>query len=132
MSLHVSFHTCHAIAYRATSLESFHFRHQPRLRNSPAVPLPDPVQDPDWYGEVWVRYPLSQTLSRILIGPVIRERCRLRMIMSSAAQVYYEEKAQVTQEMAGSYAHLLDAWYSQLPECLKPNWIVQPSHFQLQ
>ncbi|KAH6683674.1 hypothetical protein F5X68DRAFT_171888 [Plectosphaerella plurivora] len=113
------------------ALAAFHFRHTPHIKSPPAVPMPDPTEDPSWYGEVWVKYPLAQTLSRVFMAHMFRERCRLRTILAAASKALFEPGAALTPELAGYYAHLLDAWYHQLPECLRPRWIVHPTHFQL-
>ena len=61
---------------------SFYFFRTPFLEHPPKSPLPDPVTYPQWYGEIWLRYPRDSTLTPTYLGCTIKVRTALRTIMN--------------------------------------------------
>ncbi|KAF5636194.1 nitrogen assimilation transcription factor nit-4 [Fusarium sp. NRRL 52700] len=57
-----------------TSLSAFSFMLSPLIKEPPKWPLPDPSEDPSWYGDIWVKYPLNHGLSSVCLGEVIHAR----------------------------------------------------------
>lgn len=55
---------------------------KPPLIARPSYSLPDPNLDPEWYGEVWVRYSQNCTRTPILFGHNFKETVRIRLIQA--------------------------------------------------
>ena len=104
----------------------------PILTKPPEEPLPDPSKDSRWYGEIWVKYPMSQSLSPIYFGQVFKAKCRFRIIMSEFCSAAYSNGVGVTLDKANSFYARLKTWYDDLPGPLSPKNIVLPAHLQLQ
>lgn len=95
-------------------------------------PLPDPSKDAQWYGEIWVQYPLNQSRSPLHFGQVFRARCQFRIIMNEYCRIAYSEGPGLTFEKANELCTRLRSWYDGLPGPLLPKTIVLPGHLQLQ
>ena len=93
---------------------------------------PDPLNHPGWYGEVRLRYPPSQILATMYLGHLLEARCQLRVLMNEISHAAFKDGAKITLDEANIFYARLLAWYDGLPECLKPNYIFHPGHFQLQ
>ncbi|KAF5549290.1 nitrogen assimilation transcription factor nit-4 [Fusarium mexicanum] len=83
-----------------TSLTAFSFMLSPLIKEPPKWPLPDPSEDPSWYGEIWVKYPLNHGLSSTCLGEVIHARSRFRIIMNEYCDAAYSEVSKVGVNMA--------------------------------
>jgi hypothetical protein len=118
------------------SLYCYHFALPVLLREPPTVELPDPAVRPDWYGEVWLRYPLVQRPIPTHQALFFRETVGLRWILydftreSRGDSGSVESKLTLGQAMA-CHARMV-AWYKNLPEPLVARNIVFPSHLKLQ
>jgi hypothetical protein len=107
----------------------------PLLKSPPASALPDPSADPEWYSQIWVRYPLdpklyttsfplqfkAQSDSRALLNQVSLGKHHVGDGEAGAAlpginRVYFEMKK----------------WHDNLPEPLTPARISLPSQLMLQ
>src|ERR1700742_2454938 len=73
------------------SLVGFSFMICPLLNSPPDIPLPDPIEYPEWYGEIWIKYPFSQTLSPSFFGEVFRAKCQFRVIMNEYCLTAYSK-----------------------------------------
>lgn len=113
------------------SLVAFAFMHFPLLTKPPDWDLPDPLKEAQWYGEIWLKYPLSQNLSSTYFGHIFQARCRLRVIMNEFCQAAYSKDSALTLEKAGELHSQLQSWFIGLPKPLQPRTIVLPSHLQL-
>ncbi|PTB68119.1 N-terminal fungal transcription regulatory domain-containing protein [Trichoderma citrinoviride] len=82
------------------SLVGFSFLFSPLIKEPPNWRLPDPSKEPNWYGEIWLKYPLSTTLSPSYFGYIFRSKCQFRVIMHDFALAAYTEGSQVTVEKA--------------------------------
>ncbi|WAO93270.1 Zn(2)-C6 fungal-type domain-containing protein [Fusarium falciforme] len=94
------------VLYNYETFTAYHFMHSPTLKYPPRVALPDPLRDPRWYGEVWLKYPLETTLFPTHFGQFFKAR-------SNAFHTRFRN------------------WQYGLPDCLKPRFIVHPGHFNL-
>ncbi|KAJ4244801.1 hypothetical protein NW762_014379 [Fusarium torreyae] len=117
--------------YNWEALSAFSFMLSPLIKKPPNWPLPDPSEDPSWYGEVWVKYPLNHGLSPSYFGQVIRARSRFRIIMNEFCEAAYSENSKIDLNQAYEFRQRLRGWYDSLPEPLTPKRIALPGHLQL-
>lgn len=104
----------------------------PLLREPPNQLLPDPSENGQWYGEIWVKYPGSQNLSPSYFGHIFKSRSHFRVIMNEACHIAYDKGSSMTLEQAGELYSRLRSWYDGLPAPLQPKTIVLPGQLQLQ
>lgn len=107
---------------------------QPLCGSPPKTPLPDAVENPSWYGEIWFRFSSTSALFCTHFGQLFQAKVQLWTFAHNVSARFYKEKItikpSVTQVME-CYAEL-KRWYHHLPLSLKPNRIVTPYHIQLQ
>lgn len=72
----------------------------PVIKEPPNWTLPDPAKETEFYGEIWLKYPLTQTLSPSYFGQVFRSKSQFRVIMHDFCMTAYSEDSQVTVEKA--------------------------------
>ena len=113
-------------------LVGFSFMFAPLLHEPPDWPLPDAVLNPQWYGEVWLKYPASDRRYPSCFGQIFEARSRFRVIMNRACQVAYSEDSEMTLNDASTLMLQLKIWYGSLPRALHPDSIVLPGQLQLQ
>ncbi|KAM0425507.1 hypothetical protein ACHAPT_009296 [Fusarium lateritium] len=113
------------------TLVAFSFMLPPLLKKPPKWPLPDPSEDIQWYGEIWIKYPLNHGLSPSCFGHVFRTRCQFRIIMNEVCDAAYSEGSKITLDQAHGFRERLEDWYHNLPGPLQPRTIVLPGHLQL-
>ncbi|KAI2465995.1 hypothetical protein F4781DRAFT_445511 [Annulohypoxylon bovei var. microspora] len=113
--------------------QRFYFARPPLLEKAPAYPLPDPMADPKWYGEIWIRYPLSQNLYPTNLNCTIKSNFELRKLMNEMAFELFEDDGppKMTTEKALECKSRLDNWFSNLPEPLMPTKVVLPDHIKI-
>jgi hypothetical protein len=106
------------------------------IRETPKVPLPDPKQNPAWYGEFWLKYPLSQTLCSTHFGHLFKAKAEFCVILNRiVVEIFGKEGGKVTQcppKIVANFARDFTAWHFSLPDPLTPKKIVFPSQFKLQ
>ncbi|KAJ8129557.1 hypothetical protein O1611_g4074 [Lasiodiplodia mahajangana] len=112
-------------------LVGFSFMIQPLLKKPPGEPLPDPSESSLWYGEIWLRYPLSESLCPSYFGHVFRAKSHFRVIMNDFCHAAYSKDSNVTLHKANSLRSQLREWYDGLPGPLQPKAIVLPGQLQL-
>ena len=115
-------------------LVGFSFMIHPLLDQPPIAPLPDPSEDAKWYGDIWIKYPLNQSLIPTSFGHVFRAKCQFRIIMNEFCQAAYAEGTgpAVTLDQANALHSKLRGWYDGLPGPLQAKVIALPGHLQLQ
>ncbi|KAL7793630.1 hypothetical protein V8C37DRAFT_378517 [Trichoderma ceciliae] len=113
------------------TLVGFSFMFAPLLKEPPNWPLPDPSEDAQWYGEVWLKYPLTRSLSPSYFGQVFKTRSQFRVIMNEFCQAAYSEGSTIMLDRANELRLKLTSWYDGLPGPLLPKTIVLPGHLQL-
>lgn len=107
---------------------AWQLRRSPSLTKSPKFALPDPSVDAAWYGEVWIRYPHSETLSSTYYGYVFKALSDLRVIFGEICCVSFGTDLKIPAEQAMAFVNRLTAWYKDLPTPLMPRNIVLPVH----
>ncbi|KAK4154424.1 nitrogen assimilation transcription factor nirA [Chaetomidium leptoderma] len=129
-----------ARGFTAWALFNFHsllaYAHlEPSLVNiAPAVPLPDPSTDPDWYGQIWLRYPLDAKLHTTHFPYLFRAQSELRVILADNWMQRYrvDQKEDwtptTTLQAASDCLVSMRQWYGNLPEPLTAGRITFPSH----
>ncbi|KAF5548366.1 nitrogen assimilation transcription factor nit-4 [Fusarium phyllophilum] len=116
--------------YRWQSLQAFHNLKAPLIREPPATPMPDPDEEPLWYGELWLRYPPSLTLVPMHFGYVYRAQTELRCIANVITCIRFTGQKAARSLPASDLDRLqkaLDDWYIGLPEPIKSHRAVLPS-----
>jgi hypothetical protein len=113
-------------------LVGFSFMICPLLKQPPDWPLPDPSENVRWYGEIWVKYPMTHSLMPSYFGHVFKARCEFRVILNEFCHLVHPEGSGVTLDKANELYSLLKNWYDDLPAILQPKSIVLPGHLQLQ
>ncbi|KAK0630112.1 hypothetical protein B0T17DRAFT_490691 [Bombardia bombarda] len=116
------------------SLYCYHLFRPPLVKKPPESPLPDPVAFPQWYGEIWVRYPLSQSRSSTHHGPLFKAKADMWTIMHDFTLICFRDSASPLKlsmdQILGFYNRLV-AWFDNLPEPLTPKNISMPHHLKL-
>jgi hypothetical protein len=93
-------------------LVGFLFMFPPLLKGPPSWSFPDPSESTQWYGEVWVNYPLSHRLSPLYFGQVFRARSQFRVIMNEFCRKAWSKDSAVTIEKANELHSQLSRWYN--------------------
>ena len=120
---------------RAYRMLSYYFFRSPFIQDPPETPLPEPTTDPQWYGEVYIRYSPSQTLWPMHFGYLFKTISELRMIMNDiATQFFSDPQSQRTISIRKvlEFKSRLDDWFKSLPDPLQPQNIVLPCHLTVQ
>lgn len=107
----------------------------PWCRSLPLCPLPHPALQPEFYGDVSVKYPLDEQNYPIYFGYAFKARSELRIIMNDIAARCFNSSAtmpQLSLQEAYVFYHRLVEWYNALPDLLLPNNIVFPHTLMLQ
>lgn len=113
-------------------LVGFSFMIPPLLEKLPSDPLPNPVEDPLFYGEIWLKYTGSKSLSPLHFGHLFKAKCEFRIIMQRFCSRAFAKGVEVELDQAYQLYSQLKYWYNHLPEPLQPRNIVLPAHLQLQ
>jgi len=116
---------------------SFQFQTAPLLRTPPQSPLPDPDRDPDWYSEIWLKYPSTSVLVPMQYRYTFKAKVEFSLVLNTAMLQAYtsESDNQVVRSGTGRIIETvekLEAWYCTLPGPLLPSNIVFPSQLKLQ
>ncbi|KAH7205976.1 hypothetical protein DER44DRAFT_809863 [Fusarium oxysporum] len=108
----------------------------PLLKAPPKTPFPDPDRDPEWFGEIWLKYPSSSTLVPLRLGLLFKAKMRFSVVLNEAM-------LEVEKDSTDSYlfrngatriikiAERMDTWYKAMPEPLSPTQIVSPSQLKI-
>lgn len=113
---------------------SFHSFIRPIIENPPEAPLPDPNKNPQWYGEILLKYPLVQAHYPTNFPSYFKALCEFRIILNDVGLYYFGGAARPKPTFDGAAAlyYRLEGWFKSLPESLMPERIVFPSQFRLQ
>lgn len=106
----------------------------PLLKEPPIYPLPDPSENALWYGEVWLKYPLSHSLVPSNFGQMYKAKSQFRVIMNEFCQMAFinDQVSMVTIDLANELLYKLRSWFNSLPGSLLPWTIALPGQLQLQ
>ncbi|KAM3497815.1 hypothetical protein MY10362_008848 [Beauveria mimosiformis] len=120
--------------YTWDAMQSFYYRQEPLIREPPDTPIPDVKRDPSWYGEIWVRYPLSSTPVPTHFGSVANATMELRSLMHAISRTFFNvhrTTGNPSRETIDGFCQSLDAWFRQLPSPLTANAMLLPSHIRV-
>ncbi|KAI8966706.1 hypothetical protein F5Y11DRAFT_307617 [Daldinia sp. FL1419] len=119
--------------YTWQAWQRFYFAAPPHLKRAPEYPLPDPIADEKFYGETWIRYPMSSRLHPSNVGHVMRANFELRHLMNEMGLELFEENKppRINVEKALECKSRLDNWFVNLPDILSPTKIVFPDHIKI-
>jgi hypothetical protein len=120
------------------SLQCLFFHIVPLIHETPKNPLPDPNEDPSWYGETRVRYPSSQVLVSLNHGHAFKAKAELAIIMNSLAtrlfgcKDEFQGPAPASSGLVLEYMNRMNDWFVSLPPCLTAAEIAFPSQLKIQ
>lgn len=109
-----------------------HFMAMPPLCQQPPVEvLPSWERAPEYFGEVWLRYPLDKRLWPLRSGLLFRAYADLFSLVNDA-NVRRLSVGRRSEEDARNLYSRLTGWYSALPQSLRAETAVLPSQLNLQ
>ena len=79
---------------------SYYSHQPPEVTELPEDPLSD---DPDWYEEIYLRYPPSETPHRLCFCSCVKAKCQLRSIKGAFGSVSVNDKALLTSGQVASF-----------------------------
>ncbi|EUC50478.1 hypothetical protein COCMIDRAFT_32300 [Bipolaris oryzae ATCC 44560] len=101
----------------------------PVLVEPPKAALPDPATNSAWYGEIWTRYPLSQTLSPTHHAHYFKAITDFRVIVCELSHASFGNDSPLSAQQAMIFVRRFLSWFKALPTVLEPKNIVLPAHF---
>ncbi|KAM5355044.1 hypothetical protein ACJ41O_001690 [Fusarium nematophilum] len=108
----------------------------PLLTTPPKTAMPDPSQDPEWYGEIWLKYPSTDVLVPLQYRHVFKAKSDFSIILNDAiGKAYGTDNNDLVQRGAEHVEDILKdlkAWHSTLADLLAPSTIVFPSQLKIQ
>ncbi|KAH9903958.1 nitrate assimilation regulatory protein nirA [Xylariomycetidae sp. FL2044] len=118
------------------SLQCYQYLIPPLVHRPPDHTLPDPDQNPTWYGELWVRYPSSQVHVCMHHSHVFKSKVELVQVVNRVATYLFSEGrdnviGHPAHDIIVGFVNDMHRWYSSLPACLTPDKIVFPSQLKL-
>lgn len=117
------------------SLICYHYFRLPLMRDPPESTLPDPVEKPEWYGEGWVRYPLTPQPRLSTHHPLFfKAKTDLYLIVNEYSLLAYgrpNPQQPLAPRLVLWFYNRLVAWFTGLPEPLSPRRIVMPHQIML-
>ncbi|KAJ4369798.1 hypothetical protein N0V83_005562 [Neocucurbitaria cava] len=113
--------------------DAYYFRRAPDIKKPPSFAPPDPATDPSWYGEIYLRYPLSSRLTPIHYGHLFNATIGLRKILNDLALLLYDDQAptELSNEQLLDIVARFDHWMNDLPSSLNAQNISHPAQIQL-
>ncbi|KAK0673333.1 putative nitrogen assimilation transcription factor [Cercophora samala] len=114
------------------SLSSYHYLKPPLMTRPPDTPLPDPSENPQWWGELWIRYPQTPARLPTYHGHLMKARANFWTIMNDFSLASFSQpRVKMPLEQVVGFYNRLRAWLRDLPEPLTPKRIVLPHHLKL-
>ncbi|KAH8194049.1 hypothetical protein TruAng_011779 [Truncatella angustata] len=113
----------------------YHNFQVPLLIDPPPYPLPPKEDAIDYFGEIFVQYPGSESRTPIFHGAMHLSICEFRVIMNQiGARLFEPTDRPPSLSLDETYRArgILQAWYNSLPEELSPLNIAIPSHLLVQ
>lgn len=112
------------------AMHSFHYRVPPLFDQAPESPLPSVHEDPSWYSEIYVRFPLDSTALPIGFGPAMNAMVKLQHIAHDVSNYYWGGTSRSHNDPA-IFRYRLDDWFLSLPERLSVDNIILPMHLRI-
>jgi hypothetical protein len=89
--------------------------------------------DPEFYAEIRIRYPPSQTVTPVHLGCIIKANFDFCTILNHiASRIFAGNKFHATAKQVLGYKDQLDTWFHNLPEPLSPIKLALPDHITIQ
>lgn len=107
----------------------------PVVSEPPATPLPDPPTTHALIGELYVQYPLAQTLTPICLSQCFRAYVELRVLMTEILRARFPDLpglVRLSLDQALRFRDRLYTWYKNLPLELQPDNLVFPHQIHIQ
>ena len=98
----------------------------------PALVLPE---NPDAYGEIWLKYPSTRAPVPVRFEQTFRAVIEFRTIMNEITNSMFPSpgpKQPISMPQALAYRSRLQHWYERLPDHLEPKNLIIPAHFHIQ
>lgn len=114
-----------------TSEISFAFHRLPTVPDPPTTPLPSPAENPQWYGELWLRYPHSNARYPFRYGYIFKALAELMVILHDASKFLFSSPPLATTEALATTCARFTQWYAGLPPSLLPRNIALPAQLRL-
>ena len=102
------------------------------MPSPPLTPLPDAEKEPDFYGEIWLNYPLDSTLQPMHLGSTWHALLRHGILLHEFATKRAKADVEATRRAVYELALGLKIWYHSLPSILQPSKISLPLHYKIQ
>ncbi|KAK0726762.1 hypothetical protein B0T26DRAFT_737695 [Lasiosphaeria miniovina] len=113
----------------------YHFLTSGTIKSPPEMGLPDVAENPGWYGEVRLRYPLQHTLYPMNFGRFFKALSGFRALIKEVGEQCFLDRQSVNRmtslENITKLYTRLETWYISLPEPLSPRKIVFPAQMKL-
>ncbi|KAL2684517.1 hypothetical protein Neosp_005595 [[Neocosmospora] mangrovei] len=115
---------------------SYQFMTVPLLARPPMTAMPDPSNDPEWYGEIWLKYPSTEVLVPLRYRYVFKAKNDLSIILNGAIVKAFgtDDKDDLVQRGAKQVEDILrdlKAWHNTLPDLLAPSNVVFPAQLKI-
>ncbi|KAH6865064.1 hypothetical protein BKA58DRAFT_391324 [Alternaria rosae] len=112
----------------------FYLMKPPLSRLPPENGLPEYQDAHDFFGEIWVKYPLATHVTPVYLGQTFLSLMKLRCIMNDIAGKALPEDGgdnNLDIEQASRYHSMLIQWFRDLPEPLQPQNVAMPTQLLL-
>jgi hypothetical protein len=118
------------------SIYFYHTFTAPPIKEPPKTLPPNLEENPGWYGEFWIKFPLNQTLYPLDFGHDFKARSEFFVILNRVSLELFDKEgsksAQPSRKILVDFVGDFTAWYLSLPDPLTPKKIVFPSQITLQ
>lgn len=107
----------------------------PLLATPPGILLPDPAENSHWYGELWLKYPSSNTLVPVQYGATFKAITEIRVIINNLATAFFDKSKRASSATVPEIQYFwirLERWYCNLPAELAAKNISFPWQLKLQ
>ena len=118
----------------AFSLYSYNLQRQPLVKEPPQSPLPDPAAYPQWYGELWVKYPLGKSPLPTHHALLFKAKADLWTVVNDFSVQFFRDSdslRRLSHDQVCTYYNKLVSWYERLPDPLTPRKITLPNQIKL-
>ena len=115
-----------------SSVVSYHYKELPPQNEIPAAPFPNPDLEPEFYGELHLRYPLGQILQPMHFGWSLHKTIMHGVLMHKYSTKRFAYDGTANAADVQEFADGLRGWYQTLPDVLLPERLVLPTHFKAQ
>ena len=116
------------------SLLAFSLQQAPLVPRPPYDPVPSSRESPEWYAQIWLRYPEHSVPINANFGVFFEYRARFRIIMAQYCNAAYGKQRDAALSIIDAHLYRLQMleWFESLPDSLRPENIVLPPQLQLQ